>query len=67
MPVMDKLTYNQETDGQDLAQLLRGTRDVLRDLPWEEEGNVDANESLSNEVDQLAEAAEAELQSEHSC
>ncbi|CAI7606909.1 unnamed protein product [Penicillium pancosmium] len=58
-----ELMRKQETDGQDLAQLLRGTRDVLRDLPWEEEGNVDANESLSNEVDQLAEAAEAELQS----
>lgn len=62
---MDMLTRDQENDGQDLAQLLRGAKDVLRELPWEEEGNLDANESLSNELDQLAQAAEAELQGKH--
>lgn len=65
MLAMEMLTYDQENDGQDLAQLLRGAKDVLQELPWEEEGDVDANESLSNELDQLAQDAENELQGKH--
>lgn len=61
MPDIGKLICNQENDGQDLAQLFRSTRDVLQELPWDDEENIDVN-SLSNEVDELARAADAELQ-----
>ena len=56
------LIRDQETDGQDVPQLLRSTRDVLRELPWEEEEDIDTNEALGNEVDELAQTAESELQ-----
>lgn len=56
------LIRDQETDGQGVPQLLRSTRDVLRELPWEEEEDIDTNEALGNEVDELAQTAESELQ-----
>jgi len=56
------LIRDQETDGQDVPQLLRSTRDLLRELPWEEEEDIDTNEALGNEVDELARTAESELQ-----
>lgn len=49
-----------------MAQLFRSTRDVLRELPWDDEEkeqeDINLNDSLSNEVDQLAQTAEAEFQ-----